>query len=167
VVKVQIRKGRRSDSAGFLDLLEGLANFEHLKPPGEAGRRRLLADIFRKKRLHLFVAADGEKIVGYALYFYSYSSFLAKPTLYIEDIFVLEGRRGSGIGMGLFRRCAEEAVKERCGRMEWAVLKWNKGAISFYEKLGARRLDDWDVFRLDETGMRKASDLGRSKGLQP
>jgi len=167
VGKVQIRKGRRSDSAGFLNLLERLASFEHLEPPGEAGRRRLLADIFHRKRLRLFVAADEKKLVGYALYFYSYSSFLAKPTLYIEDIFVLEGRRGSGIGMSLFRRCAEEAVKEQCGRMEWAVLKWNKGAISFYEKLGARRLHDWDVFRLDKTGMRKASGLGHSKGLQP
>jgi GNAT superfamily N-acetyltransferase len=167
VGKVQIRKSRWSDSAGFLSLLEGLAHFEHLEPPGEAGRRRLLADIFHRRRLHLFVAADEKKLVGYALYFYSYSSFLAKPTLYIEDIFVVEGRRGSGIGIGLFRRCAEEAVKERCGRMEWAVLKWNKGAIALYEKLGAKRLDDWDVFRLDETGMRRASGLGHSKDLQP
>jgi len=146
-----------SDAEGFFGLLEGLARFEHLEPPSEAGRRRLLADIFRKRRIHLLVAVEGKRLVGYALYFFSYSSFLAKPTLYIEDIFVLEGNRGSGIGMNLFRRCAKEAMKEKCGRMEWAVLKWNKGAIRFYEGLGARRLGDWDVFRLSEEGLREAS----------
>ena len=103
------------------------------------------------------MAQEGKKLVGYALYFLSYSSFLAKPTLYIEDIFVVEERRGSGIGVGLFRRCAKAAVGEKCGRMEWAVLKWNKKAVRFYEGLGARRLVDWDVFRLDESGIRKVS----------
>ena len=155
--EVSIRRGRRSDSAGFLRLVEALAHFEHLEPPTRAGRSRLIADIFRKKRIRLFVAAKGRDLVGYALYFYSYSSFVAKPTLYIEDIFVSEDQRGSGIGMNLFRRCAREAVKEKCGRMEWAVLKWNKGAITIYEKLGARRLGEWDVFRLDEAGLGKLS----------
>jgi GNAT superfamily N-acetyltransferase len=157
VGRVQIREGRRSDAAGFFRLVEGLAKFEHLEPPDEAGKKRLLSDIFRKKRIRLLVAAEGRDLVGYALYFFTYSSFLARPTLYIEDIYVLEGRRGSGIGMDLFRRCAKEAVREGCGRMEWAVLKWNQGAISFYEGLGARRLDEWDVFRLDQKGIRKAS----------
>jgi GNAT superfamily N-acetyltransferase len=157
VRKVQIRTGRRSDSAGFLRLLEGLAHFEHLEPPSDAGKKRLLKDIFQKRRIHLLVATEGKELVGYALYFFSYSSFLAKPTLYIEDIFVLEERRGSGIGMRLFRRCAREALREQCGRIEWAVLKWNKRAIGFYEGLGARRLDDWDVFRLNEAGIRNVS----------
>ena len=155
--KVEIREGRRSDSAGFLRLVQGLARFEQLEPPSEAGKRRLLGDIFQKRRIHLFVAEEGKKLVGYALYFFAYSSFVAKPTLYIEDIFVLEERRGSGIGLGLFRRCASEAVREKCGRMEWAVLKWNKKAAGFYEGLGARRLGDWDVFRLDEVGLRRVS----------
>ena len=155
--KVRIRIGRKADSAGFLRLVEGLARFEHLEPPNQAGRKKLLEDIFQKGRVHLLVAAEGRGLVGYALYFFSYSSFLAKPTLYIEDIFVTEERRSSGIGMGLFSRCAREALREGCGRMEWAVLKWNKKAIRFYERLGARRLDDWDVFRLNAVGIRKAS----------
>jgi GNAT superfamily N-acetyltransferase len=146
-----------SDASGFFRLLEGLARFEHLEPPTEAGRKRLLSDIFRKKRIHLLVAEEGKDLVGYALYFFSYSSFLAKPTLYIEDIFVREKSRGSGTGIALFRRCANEALKEKCGRMEWAVLKWNQGAVGFYERLGARRLDDWDVFRLSQEGVRKVA----------
>jgi GNAT superfamily N-acetyltransferase len=155
--RVQIREGLRSDALGFFRLLEGLARFEHLEPPGEAGKKRLVTDIFRKGRIHLLVAAEGKDLVGYALYFFSYSSFVARPTLYIEDIFVQERSRGSGIGVALFRRCAKEALKEKCGRMEWAVLNWNKGAIRFYEGMGARRLDDWGVFRLSEEGIRKVS----------
>lgn len=154
---VGIRRGRREDSAAFLGLVEALAKYEHLDPPSETGRRRLLEDIFKRKRINLLVATDGRGPLGYALYFYSYSSFLAKPTLYIEDIFVHEKHRGSGIGLALFRRCAREAVRQKCGRMEWAVLTWNKGAIDFYEKLGARRLQDWHVYRLDEKGILKSS----------
>ena len=96
------------------------------------------------------MAAEGEKLVGYALYFYTYSSFLARPSLYLEDLFVLERYRRRGAGFALFRRCVEEAIKRRCGRMEWAVLTWNEKALEFYEKLGAKRLDDWYVYRLDE-----------------
>lgn len=154
---IKVRKGRRTDSAGFLGLVEALARFEHLEPPSEPGKRRLLEDVFRKRRLHLFIATDGVDLLGYALYFYSYSSFLARPTLYLEDIFVLAKSRNSGVGLALFRRCAQEAVRQKCGRMEWAVLPWNKGAIGFYEKLGARRLDDWHFYRLDDDGIRKAS----------
>lgn len=143
-----IRKARRSDVKPFLDLLTALANFEGLEPPNEGAKRRIVNDIFERKRLRVFVAAVGMKIVGYALYFYTYPSFLARPTLYLEDIFVLEEYRGKGIGSSLFRRCVREARAEGCGRMEWAVLTWNRKAINFYEKVGAKKLDDWHVYRL-------------------
>lgn len=125
-----------------------LAEFEHLEPPSLDGQRRIISDIFEKKRLNLFVALDRGNLVGYALYFYTYSSFLARRTLYLEDLFVLEKHRKKGLGYALFIRCVEEAVKQDCGRMEWAVLGWNKHAIAFYEKLGARRLDEWQSYRL-------------------
>lgn len=143
-----VRRGRKSDSVEFLKLLGKLAEFEHLEPPSEEGKKRIMNDIFEDRKLGLFVAPVGRRLVGYALYFYSYSSFLAKPTLYLEDIFVLEQNRRKGIGLALFRACAREAVRERCGRLEWAVLRWNKKAIRFYENLGARRLDDWAHYRL-------------------
>ncbi len=132
-----------------------LAEFEKLDPPSPAGQRRLVQDVFRKKRIRLFVAAEGEKLVGYALYFFTYSSFLARPSLYLEDLFVLEEYRKSGVGMALFQRCVREAVSKGCGRMEWAVLTWNEKAINFYEKLGAKRLSDWYVYRLDESALRR------------
>jgi len=93
--------------------------------------------------------------VGYALYFYTYSSFVAKPSLYLEDLFVLEEYRKGGVGFALFRRCVREAISKGCGRMEWAVLAWNEKAIKFYEKLGAKRLSDWYVYRLDERALQR------------
>lgn len=151
-----LRRPSKRDSSGIVELLVALANFEHLDPPDEASRKRIIRDIFStRKLLNIFVAADwrSKKLVGYALYFYTYSSFLARPTLYLEDIFVLEEHRGRGIGGGLFTRCVEEAKKNDCGRMEWAVLTWNKNAIDFYEKLGAKRLDQWYTYRLTKEAM--------------
>lgn len=145
-----VRRGRRSDSKELIELVVALARFERLNPPSATARRRLLDDIFRKKRVHLFVASQGRRLVGYALYFYSYSSFLAKPTLYLEDLFVSTERRGSGVGTALLRRCAEEALRKACGRMEWAVLTWNEEALRFYEGIGAARMAGWYLYRLDE-----------------
>ncbi|MDG6918899.1 MAG: GNAT family N-acetyltransferase [Nitrososphaerota archaeon] len=145
-----VRRGRRSDSKELIKLVVALARFEKLDPPSATAKRRLLDDIFRKKRVHLFVASQGRRLVGYALYFYSYSSFLAKPTLYLEDLFVSAERRGSGVGTELLRRCAEEALRKACGRMEWAVLTWNEEALGFYESIGAERMAGWYLYRLDE-----------------
>ena len=150
---IRVRKGRRADAEQFLGLVLALAEFEHLDPPSKQGRMRLVDDIFRRKRVNLLVASDGRRLVGYALYFYTYSSFVAKPTLYLEDLFVLEEYRKRGVGFSLFRKCVEIAVAEGCGRMEWAVLTWNAKALRFYERLGARRMSDWYVYRLDEQAL--------------
>jgi GNAT superfamily N-acetyltransferase len=150
---MQIRRGRRADAGQFIGLVLALAKFERLNPPSARGRRRLIDDIFRAKRINLLVASDGARVVGYALYFYTYSSFVAKPSLYLEDIFVLEEYRKRGIGFRLFRRCVDIALAKGCGRMEWAVLTWNEKALAFYEKLGARRMSDWYVYRLDRLAL--------------
>jgi GNAT superfamily N-acetyltransferase len=155
VERVLVRRGRRSDSKEFISLVVALAGFEKLDPPTAAAKRRLLDDVFRTKRIKLFVASRRRKLVGYALYFYNYSSFLAKPTLYLEDLFVLEEHRGGGAGMALLKRCIGEAVAKGCGRMEWAVLTWNQKALHFYESLGARRMADWYVYRLDEDRLKR------------
>ncbi len=155
MAEIRIRKGKKSDSEQFIRLLFELAKFERLEPPSKAGRRRLLDDLFNRKRINLFVAARGKSLVGYALYYYTYSSFLAKPTLYLEDLYVLDEVRGVGVGFALFRVCVEEATKEGCGRMEWSVLTWNQKALDFYERLGARRMSDWYVYRLDEAALRR------------
>jgi len=152
-MKILIRKGRWADAEQFVSLVLALAEFENLDPPTIQGRKRLVDDIFRKKKISLLVASDGRRLVGYAIYFFTYSSFVAKPTLYLEDLFVLEKYRKRGVGFSLFRRCVEIAQAEHCGRMEWAVLTWNAKALRFYEKLGARRMSDWYVYRLNEKAL--------------
>ena len=152
-----LRRAKRADSRGILDLLVALANFEHLDPPDYPAKRRIIHDIFSGKSLNLFVAAEKSsgKLVGYALYFYTYSSFLARSTLYLEDIFVMEEHRRHGVGSDLFMKCVVEAGRNHCGRMEWAVLTWNHKAIDFYEKLGAKKLKEWYTYRLTRDGLEK------------
>jgi GNAT superfamily N-acetyltransferase len=155
MTRVVVRSARKSDADQFIELVLALAKFEKLEPPSSAGRRRLVDDVFVKKRVRLLVADVSHRLVGYALYFYSYSSFVAKPTLYLEDLYVLEEYRRLGVGFSLFRRCVEQAISDGCGRMEWAVLTWNEKAIRFYEKLGAKRMTEWHTYRLDESSLRK------------
>ena len=155
-MKLVVRRARRSDSPAFLRLLSSLARFEKLREPSRDARRRIVKDIFDRHIAHLLVATLRGKVVGYALYFYAYSSFLARPTLYLEDVFVAEGQRGYGVGGALFDRCCKEAVRKECGRMEWAVLGWNAKAIQFYEERGAKRMDDWRLYRLDGDDLRRS-----------
>ena len=154
---MRVRRARLEDADGFLGLVRSLAEFERLAPPDKEAERRLVADVFARRRLRLLVAESGGRLVGYALYYFGYSSFLARPTLYLEDIFVAAQERRKGAGEALFRRCAREALKEGCGRMEWTVLTWNSGAIRFYEGKGASRLRDWHMYRLEGRGLRAAA----------
>lgn len=161
--KIIIRRGKSQDSDDFIRLLVGLANFEHLEPPDAQAKRRIIKDIFSKNRVQLFLAYCGKEPVGYALYFYTYSSFLARPTFYLEDIFVLEKYRHTGVGKKLFLRCVEEAGRNGCARFELSVLTWNKNAVNFYEKLGARRLDEWYYYRIDSDTIKKLRMTGRTQ----
>jgi len=153
-----ILHARRRDAPQFLRLVVELANFEHLEPPSLVAKRRMVRDIFDRKRLELLLAFDKnsnrkQDALGYALFFYTYSSFLALPTLYLEDLYVSERFRRKRIGNALFMACVREALRKGCGRMEWAVLAWNEKAIKFYERAGARRLDEWHYYRLDSKAL--------------
>ena len=143
---------KRGDEKTFLTLINALADYEKLKRPGAEARRRLIRDGFGKqKRFDAYLAFWEKEPVGYAIIFETYSSFLALPTLYLEDIFISPDYRSQGIGWKLFRKCLGEAARRGCGRMEWVVLDWNKPAIRFYEKIGAKRLSQWLIFRLERT----------------
>jgi GNAT superfamily N-acetyltransferase len=148
-MKYSIRKARKSDSAEIIRLIRELAYFEKLVPPDDKDSKRLLKDAFTKKpRFKILVAEYGNKLIGYAFYFFTYSTFLAKPTLYLEDIYISEKFRSKGLGKVFFGELKNIAQKEKCGRMEWLVLDWNTNAIRFYENLGAKYLEDWKFFRL-------------------
>jgi GNAT superfamily N-acetyltransferase len=144
---MNIRPYRRSDAKDFVRLVRALAAYEKLKPPTAEAARRLLGDIGR--RIRVLMAEEDGVCVGYAIYLFTYSSFLARPTLYLEDVFVMPEHRGRGLGRAFIDVLLREARREGCGRMEWVVLRWNKPALRFYEKLGARPLDEWITYRLD------------------
>ncbi len=159
--KFRIIKPSKKDASGLVNLIDQLAKSETLEPPSVSAKKRLIRDVFESKRLRIFLAFVNSTPVGYASYFFTYSSFLARPILFLEDIFVLKEQRGKGIGHSLLMSCVREAVKNNCGRMEWTVLNWNSKAIRFYEKnIGARRLKEWYLYRLDRKELDRLGDEG-------
>jgi GNAT superfamily N-acetyltransferase len=158
-MSVVVRALRAADTARLIELIDGLADYEKLPRPDAAARERLAADaIADPPRFHALLSEVDGIVVGYAIYFFTYSTFLASPSLYLEDIFVLPDARGQGAGVALFRACAQAAVTLGCGRMEWQVLSWNEPSIQFYERLGARHLDGWLPFRLDGQALARVGD---------
>lgn len=154
-MSVAVRALRSDDVSAWLDLVDGLADYEKLARPDADARHRLTQDALGDPpRFKVLLAEVDGGLVGYAFYFFTYSSFRARPTLYLEDIFVLPEHRGRGAGIALFRACAREAVSNECARMEWQVLAWNEPSIAFYERLGARHMNDWLPFRLDDDALR-------------
>ncbi|MGA2668289.1 MAG: GNAT family N-acetyltransferase [Ignavibacteria bacterium] len=146
---IKITKARKSDVHEILRLIDELAEFEKLTPPDEKAKKHLVNDAFGKKpAYHVILAKIDRKTIGYAFYFYTYSSFLARKTLYLEDIYISIEYRRLGTGKLLFNKLIDIARKKGCGRMEWCVLEWNKNAIDFYEKLGAKELKEWKYYRL-------------------
>ncbi len=144
-----VRPLTREDLPAFLGLIDALARYEKLPPPDDEARRRLAQDaLSNPPRFSVLLAQQDDRIVGYAVYFESYSTFLARPTLYLEDLFVLPEARRLGAGRALMRELAREAVRRGCGRMEWQVLTWNSSAMAFYRQFGAKQLEDWCSFRL-------------------
>jgi GNAT superfamily N-acetyltransferase len=153
---VTIRPATREDTSAILKLVVALADFEQLSPPDEAAQARLIEDAFGPRPRFEIILADVEgQVAGYAFIFETYSTFRALPTFYLEDLFVLPEFRGQRVGYALFTHCAQEAVRRGCGRFEWVVLDWNTHAIRFYERLGAKHLADWQVYRLDGPALEK------------
>jgi GNAT superfamily N-acetyltransferase len=151
---VVVRDLKPADAPRLLDLIDGLADYEKLPRPDADARQRLATDATNDPpRFSTLLAEVDGQIVGYAIYFFTYSTFRARPTLYLEDVFVLPERRGQGAGVALFRACARQAVAQGCARMEWQVLSWNTPSIDFYQRLGARHQSDWLPFRLDDEAL--------------
>jgi GNAT superfamily N-acetyltransferase len=147
--RILIRPATAADGDTFLTLVDALADYEKLDRPTPEARARLIADAFGERpRISVFLGELDGQAVAYAIVLETYSSFLALPTLYLEDLFVIPDARRSGVGRAFFRALAGEALRRGCGRMEWVVLDWNQLAIDFYDKLGARRLTEWYTYRL-------------------
>jgi GNAT superfamily N-acetyltransferase len=133
----------------ILALIRELADYERLSDQVSATEAALRASLFGERpAAEVLVARSGDEPAGFALFFPNYSTFLAKPGVYLEDLFVRPAFRGLGIGKALLASVAALAVERGCGRFEWSVLDWNEPAIGFYRRLGARPLDDWTMFRI-------------------
>ena len=153
---LMIRRGTERDVPTILRLIRGLAEYERLAHEVEATTARVRAHGFGRRRyFETIICRRGGTPVGFALYFFTYSTFLARPTLYLEDLFVLPEQRGTGAGKALLRALARIAVRRGCGRLEWAVLDWNRPAIGFYKRLGAKLRRQWILTRLTGAPLRR------------
>ena len=146
---MEIRPAHPSDGPRIIELIRLLARFEELPEPGDDEARRLLVHAFEEQRLELWVAADGGEVVAYAACFTAYSTFRARPTLFLEDLFVHPSARRRGVATAMLARLRGEAEARGCGRFEWMVLDWNQGAQALYAGIGATLLPDWRLVRID------------------
>ena len=145
----EIRPARREDVPVVHALIRALADFEKLTHLCVTTEADIFDALFGNKPAYEVVLAwDGPNAVGFALFFHNFSTFLGRPGLYLEDLFVKPEHRGAGIGEALLKRLAQLAVERGCGRFEWSVLDWNENAIRFYERMGATVMPDWRVCRV-------------------
>ena len=151
IENIKIRKAEPKDVTIILNLIKELAEYEKLLDEVTATEEKLMNAIFGKdKFVEVWLAEINDEPVGQVFFFRNYSTFLAKPGFYIEDIYVRPQFRGSGIGKKLLNKVVELAAEKNYGRVEWCVLNWNKPAIEFYKNIGAVSMDDWTTFRLTE-----------------
>lgn len=153
---MKIRRARQSDAATILFFIRELAKFEKLTHQVVATEAKLRRTLFGNGA-EVLLAFEGKEPLGFALYFPTYSTFLAQPGIYLEDLFVRPEFRGKGVGSLLLKEIAKVAVKRKCGRLEWSVLNWNKNAIRLYRRLGARPQSEWTVYRMKKAEFTRLS----------
>jgi GNAT superfamily N-acetyltransferase len=157
-----IRRAVRSDVPQILRFIRGLAEYERLAGACVASEESLAETLFGARAYAEVLIADwNAEPAGFALFFHSYSTFLARPGIFLEDLFVEPDRRGNGIGKGLLAELARIAVERGCGRLEWSVLDWNETAIGFYKALGAVPMEEWTGFRLTGPALERVASLRR------
>lgn len=151
MTNLRIEQATEADVPLLLRLIRGLAEYERLSDYVSATEERLRVSLYGERPYaEAILAFEDDAAVGYAIYYFTYTSFQALPGMYLEDLFVLPDARGSGVGRHLLAHLAKKAVDLGCCRIEWAVLNWNEPAIGFYKNLGAEPMNDWTVYRLSE-----------------
>ena len=149
-----IRFANAADTPVILRFIRALAVYEKLEDACVADEDSLRATLFGPKPFaEVLLIEEGGQAQGFALFFHNYSTFLAKPGIYLEDLFVDPAQRGKGYGKALLARLAAIAVERGCGRLEWSVLDWNQPSIDFYLSLGAKPMDEWTIYRMDGTAL--------------
>ena len=147
--QIRIARGAESDVPVILEMIRGLAEYERLLDKCVATEETLRATLFGDRPYaETLLAWDDDECCGFALFFMNYSTFLAQPGIYLEDLFVKPHARGRGLGKALLTKLAQLARERNCGRLEWSVLDWNEPSIRFYKSLGAVPLDEWTGYRV-------------------
>lgn len=151
-----LRFAQPSDYIVVFELIEKLAEYEKLSHAVTGNAQTLKEHLFgSQKYVEAILAESAGQAVGFALFFHNYSTFLTKPGIYLEDLFVLPDYRRQGIGRAILTKLAQIAVERDCGRLEWSVLDWNLSAQAFYRSIGASILDDWRICRVTQEGLIK------------
>ncbi|MCP5322926.1 MAG: GNAT family N-acetyltransferase [Candidatus Paracaedibacteraceae bacterium] len=151
-----VRSALKTDAQLILDLIIELASYEKLEDRVSATLKDIDMTLFKSDpKAHVLIAEEDSNVVGFVLYHTSYSTFLCKPCIHIEDLYVREEHRGKGYGEALVKAVCEIAYEKDYGRVDWVVLDWNQPAIEFYKHIGAEELSEWKVFRLNYDGIQR------------
>lgn len=150
-----IRPARDEEAGTVLKFIRLLAEYEKLPNEVEATEDTIRKSIFERKEAEVLFGEENGVIVGFALFFHNFSTFVGRKGLYLEDLFVLPEKRGRGYGKALLQHLASIAVERNCGRMEWVCLDWNAPSIEFYKSIGAVPMEDWTIYRLSEDKLKK------------
>jgi len=162
MTSLHIEPATPADVPMILQLIRELAEFERLLHEVTATEEQLRENLFgpRPNAEVIMGRLPGGEVVGFALYFHNFSTFLAKPGIYLEDLYVRQQYRGRGYGELLLRRLAGIALERDCGRLEWSVLDWNQRAIDFYKSLGAAPMHEWTIYRVTGSALQKLGNSG-------
>lgn len=145
-----LRDAAPEDVADIVGFIKELAVYEKMLDEVETNEELVRYYLFEKKLIGALIAEENGQKIGFALYFFNYSTFVGRAGLYLEDVFIRPAYRGKGYGKAIFRRLAQIAEQNRCGRMEWSCLDWNEPSRKFYQSLGAIEMKGWTVHRLTE-----------------
>ena len=149
-MELQIRNAQVNDIPTLIALIQELADYEKLSKEAVATEDLLKYWLFEKERAEALILEVDQIVIGFALYFHNFSTFLGKAGLYLEDLYIKSDYRHKGYGKQVFKYLAKLTLERACGRMEWSVLDWNTPSIQFYQNLGAKPMDEWTTYRLTE-----------------
>lgn len=156
---MQIKEATKDDAREIIAMIRELAAYEKMSERVKIDERTFCEHLFERSLAGALVACDGDAIVGYAIYFYSFSSFLGRAGVYLEDLYVRPEFRGRGAGLAMVRHLAQICEREGYGRLEWECLDWNEPSIKFYESLGAKRQSGWLKFRMTADEIKKIAKI--------
>ena len=166
MAEIRFRFAKEKDCRLILKFIRSLARYEKMSDEVVATEEILREWLFEKKKAEVIFALDGEKEVGFALFFHNFSTFLGRAGIYLEDLYVRPSYRGKGYGKALLIKLAQIAVTRGCGRLEWACLDWNQPSIDFYRSLGAVPMDEWTVYRVSGKTLEKMAKRRVSGGVE-